>query len=89
MSRRNVSEADRMSPPPDWSDRRLVALVDGPRGRWWYFDDDARALRSSALPGQGWEHYVETEDVAEHPLYDVRGAVWRWLPGAVQVGGVR
>jgi hypothetical protein len=67
-------------PPAAWAGRRLVALLGGPRHRWWYFADDAEQLRASAVPGQGWDHYRETSKHVQHPGYDATGLVWRWSP---------
>lgn len=67
-------------PPAAWGGRALVALLGGPRHRWWYFADDAEQLRASAVDGQGWEHYRETTKRVRHPAYDAIGVVWRWSP---------
>lgn len=79
MSRR-APGAEKPKPPASWRGRALVALLGGPRHRWWYFADDFEQLRGGALPGQGWEHYRPTKKHVQHPDVDATGVVWRWSP---------
>jgi hypothetical protein len=77
---RRAPSAPKPKPPASWAGRALVALLNGPRHRYWYFRDDAEQLRASAVPGQGWEHYRETTKHVQHPHVDATGVVWRWSP---------
>jgi hypothetical protein len=77
---RHGPRAEKPKAPAGWRGRKLVALLGGPRHRFWYFADDAAQLRGSAIPGQGWEHYRETAKHVQHPTYEATGVVWRWSP---------
>lgn len=79
MSRR-APGGEKPKPPAAWRRRQLVALLGGPRHRWWYFADDLALLLANARPGQGWEYYRETKQRVQHPDYDATGVVWRWSP---------
>ena len=55
-----------------------MALVGGPRHRWWYFLPDAEQLRAS-LRSLGRElPYRPTGKHVLHPTYAATGVAWRW-----------